>query len=147
LQVQRHIDFVARVGVVTIDPQLVVGRVHTLHPHLVDKNVSGNLIFVSAVDHHFSLRVQVAHRPGGLAESEVMYRSCGDFQTQESHNYNNCNAFHKALGFIVHYFSIAKVLKLSHPTKKTSYKPMLTIANRTAICDVIILKSFVYEKL
>ena len=36
LQVERHIDLVARVGIVPVDPYLVVRRIHALHPYLVD---------------------------------------------------------------------------------------------------------------
>ena len=40
-QIERHIDFVASVSVIAVDPQLVVGGVHPFHPHFVDKHESG----------------------------------------------------------------------------------------------------------
>lgn len=51
LQVERHDDFVAGVGVVAIDPDFVIGRVDAFHPDLVDEDVGLDLIVVAAVEH------------------------------------------------------------------------------------------------
>jgi hypothetical protein len=71
LQVERHVDFVTRIGVVTVDPQLVVGRVDALHPDLVDQHIGLDFVIVPAVDHHLLLRVEVLHRALGLWKGEV----------------------------------------------------------------------------
>ena len=86
-EVERHVDFVAGVGIPAVDPELIVGGVDTLHPDFVDKHVGGQLILVAEVDHHLVLRVEVAHCPCGLAVGEVVDRPCGDFEAQESQCY------------------------------------------------------------
>lgn len=78
-QVERHVNFVAGVGVPAVDPELVVGGVHTLHPYLVDKHVGGQLVLIAEVDHHLVLSVEVAHGSGGLTVREVVDRPCGYF--------------------------------------------------------------------
>ena len=96
LQVQRHIDLLARVGVVAEHPQLIVGRVDALRPHLVHQDVGLNLVFVATVNHDFVLRIQVPHRARGLTLREVAYRRCRCHKTHQGHNRQDCNAFHKA---------------------------------------------------
>ena len=86
-KVERHVNLVACVGVIAVDPELVVGGVYTLHPYLVDENIGGNLILVTEVNHHLVLGVEVTNGSDGLAVGEVVDRSCGYFEAQESHNY------------------------------------------------------------
>jgi hypothetical protein len=86
-KIERHVDFVASVGVPAVYPELVVGGIDSLHPNLVDEYIGGKLILVAEVDHHLVLRVQVTHRSHRLAIGEVVYGPCGNFQAQESHNY------------------------------------------------------------
>ena len=74
LQVYRHVNLFAGVGVPAVDPQLVVSRIHLLGPHLVQQNVGLNLVLVAAVDHQLALAVEVAHRAVGLAAREVEHR-------------------------------------------------------------------------
>jgi len=71
-QIEWHIDFVAGVGIVAVDPELVVGGVDSLHPYLVDKHVGRQLILVAEVNHHLVLSVEVTDRSGGLAVGEVV---------------------------------------------------------------------------
>lgn len=71
LQVERHVHFVARVGIVSEYPQFVVGRVDALHPHLVDEYVGLDFVIVAAVNHHLMLRVEVLHRACGLCVGKV----------------------------------------------------------------------------
>lgn len=72
LQVQGHINLVSRVGIVPIKPDLVVRRIHSLHPYLVDQHVRLNLVVVTAVNHQLLLLVQVIHRPRRLAVREIV---------------------------------------------------------------------------
>lgn len=62
LQVQGHIDFVAGIGIVAIDPEFIVGGVHSFHPNFVEEDVGLNLIVISAVNHDFALRIQIIDR-------------------------------------------------------------------------------------
>ena len=120
LQVERHIDFLARVGIVAEHPDLVERRVVALHPHVADEHIGLDFVIVATVDHHLLLRVQVAHRPLCLSEREEpdgIGRGC---QAQHHHNYNQCNAFHGFNVLIVHRFSTAKVQKLSDMAQKKS---------------------------
>lgn len=124
-KVERHVNLVAGIGIPTVDPELIVGGVYTLHPDLVDEHIGGQLILVAEINHHLVLGVEVADGSHSLAVGEVVYRSCGDFEAQESHNYKNCNAFHKALVFLFHLFSTAKVRKLSQIGQKSTAKIVL----------------------
>lgn len=102
LEVEGHVDFVAGVGVVAIDPEFVVGAVDAFHPHFVEEDVGLDFVVVSAVDHDFALRVEVVDGAGGLAVGEVVDGPSGSSQAHQDHNYNNCNSFHKALLLFVH---------------------------------------------
>ena len=96
LQVEGHVYLVAGVGIIAVDPYLVVGRVDTLHPYLVYEDVGLNLVVITTVDHDFLLRVEVADSAGGLAVGEVVDGPSRSSQGHQDHNYNDCNAFHKA---------------------------------------------------
>ena len=87
LQIQRQIDLVARVGIVAIHPDFIVGGVDALHPYLVDQHIRRQLVFVAGINHHLVLRVQVAYRPHSLAVREVMHTPCRHAQTHQSHHY------------------------------------------------------------
>ena len=73
-QVERHVNLVTGIGVVAIDPNLVVGRVDALHPNLVDEHIGLDFIIVAAVYHQFVLPVEVVHCPFSLAAGEVVDR-------------------------------------------------------------------------
>lgn len=96
LQVEGHVNLVARVGVVAIDPDFVVRGVYALHPDFVDQDVGLDLVVVTAVNHDFFLRVEVAHGACSLAVGEVMDGPGRSSQCHQDHNCNDCNAFHKA---------------------------------------------------
>jgi hypothetical protein len=99
LEVERHVDLVAGVGIVAENPELVVGGVHTFHPYFVQQDVGLNLVVVATVDHDFALRVQVVDGAGGLAVGEVVDGPSRSSQAHQDHNYNNCNSFHRAYLF------------------------------------------------
>ena len=71
LQVERHVDFVARIGIEAVDPQFVVGRVDSLHPDLVNQHVGFDFVIVPAVDHHLLLCVEVLYCALSLLKGEV----------------------------------------------------------------------------
>ena len=102
MQVEGHVDFVAGVGVETVDPNLVVGGVDALHPDFVDEYVGLNLVIVSAVNHQLVLGVEIVDGACGLAVGEVVDGPSGRSYAHQDHNYNQCNAFHGfgILGFV-----------------------------------------------
>ena len=72
VEVDGHIDFVASVGVVSIDPYLVIGGVDALHPHLVQQYIRFYFVIVAAVNHYLLLCVQVGDCTLSLRPSEVV---------------------------------------------------------------------------
>lgn len=72
LQLERHVDLFACVGIVAVYPQLVVGRVDALCPYLVDEHIGLDFVIITAVDHHLVLPVQVINCSVGLAAGEVV---------------------------------------------------------------------------
>ena len=76
LEVERHVNLVAGVGVITVDPQLVVRGVYPLHPYFVDEYVGLYLVIVAAVNHHLAFRVEVVHCTFGLCIGEIPDGCC-----------------------------------------------------------------------
>lgn len=75
LKVQGHEDFLAGVGVVAVDPDLVVAAVETLGPHVVDKDISFQLVGIAAVDHQLRLVIEIVHHAVGLGVGEIVHRA------------------------------------------------------------------------
>ena len=124
LQVEWHIDFIARIGVVAEDPDLVVRRVHSLLPHLVHQHVRLDLVIVAAINHDLALCVQVTHRPRGLRMREIPDRRGRGRQAHQRHNYNECNAFHGCRVLLVLLISYCKGTKtFQHGKKNVSLHP------------------------
>ena len=71
MQVEGHVDFVAGVGIETVDPNLVVGGVDALHPDFVDEYVGGQLVLVATVNHQLVLIVQAGYCACCLAVGEI----------------------------------------------------------------------------
>lgn len=111
MQVERHVDFVAGVGIESVDPDFVVGGVDSLHPDIINQHVCLNLVVVAAVNHEFLLRVEIVHSARGLAVSEIVDTPGRGSQAHQDHNYNQCNAFHKALCFFVSLIQYCKNTK------------------------------------
>ena len=99
MQVDRHVDFVARVGIESVEPYLIVRRVHPLHPDVVYEHVGLYLVVIPAVNHQLPLAVQVVHCATGLAVGKVVDGPSRSSQAHQDHDYYDCNSFHKALGF------------------------------------------------
>lgn len=85
LQVQGHIDLIACIGIVAIEPYLVVGGVYPLHPHVAYQHIGLNLIVIATVDHQLALPVQVVYCARGLAVGEIMNRTCRCPKGQQHH--------------------------------------------------------------
>ena len=71
LQVDGHVDFVASIGIVAIQPDFVERSADLLCPHFVDKAVGGQLVLVAAVYHQLVLIVQVSYCSCSLVVSEI----------------------------------------------------------------------------
>ena len=61
LHVERHVNLVAGVGIIAVQPDFVVGRVDALHPYLVDQHIGLNLVIVAAINHQLLLGVEVLY--------------------------------------------------------------------------------------
>lgn len=85
-KVERHVNLVTGIGVVAIDPNLVVGRVDALHPNLVDEHIGLDFIIVAAVNHHLALRVEITHRALCLRQGEIAHRVCLCCECEEQYN-------------------------------------------------------------
>ncbi len=77
-QVDGHVDFIAGVGIPTIEPNFVKRRTDLLGPHFVDEAIGGHLILVAAPNHQFVLVVEHRHGAGSLMIGEIKdVFSCG----------------------------------------------------------------------
>lgn len=72
-QIKWHIDFFTGVGIVAVEPNLVVFAVHRLSPHLVDDDISCKLVFIAAVYHQFILGVKCRSHSFCLRTGEIAY--------------------------------------------------------------------------
>ncbi len=79
VEVDGHVDLIARIGVPTEEPNLVVGGVDTFHPDVADENIGFYFVVVAAVEHQFVLSVEAAYGALGLAAGEIVdgAGSCG----------------------------------------------------------------------
>lgn len=75
-QVDGHIDFVAGVGIVAVEPNLIELGVDTFGPYLVDEYVGFNLIGIATIDHQLVLRIEVTDGSFGLRIGKITYRIC-----------------------------------------------------------------------
>lgn len=74
LEVERHIDLFAGIGVVSIEPDLVVLGVDLLGPDLVDESVGLDFVFVATVDHNLTLSVEIFDSSQSLPMGEIADR-------------------------------------------------------------------------
>ena len=72
-EVDGHIYLLASPSVVAEEPHLVVLRVDTLVPNLVDEAVGLNLVGIAAPYHQFVLRVEIVDSAFHLAEGEIAH--------------------------------------------------------------------------
>ena len=75
-KVDRHVYFLAGVGIVAIQPYFIVFAVDGLGPNLIDDNVCCKLIFISAVYHKLVLGVEGCSHTFCLWTREVTYGVC-----------------------------------------------------------------------
>ena len=71
LHIDWHIDLFSGVGVVAVKPNLVEGRRYLFGPHIVDENVGGQLVCVTAINHQFVFIVQQTDSAQRLIIGEI----------------------------------------------------------------------------
>ena len=98
-KVDGHVDFLAGVGVVAVQPDFVVFAVDGFHPHFVDDDVSGQFVFVSAVYHQLRLCVERRGDAQRLWTGEVTNGFCGNGGGQQDHCYCQDEFFHDKAPF------------------------------------------------
>ena len=99
-EIQRHIDFVAGVGVETVEPNFVELGVDLFGPHFVDENVGLDFVVIAAVDHKLGLSVEVTDSALGLTEGEIANGVSRNAQSQRDKSQRKKDFFHNNESFI-----------------------------------------------
>ncbi len=71
LEVDRHVDFIARIGVPSVNPDFEERRADLLSPDFIDQAIGGQLVFIAAVDHQLVFVVEDGNSAGGLSVGEI----------------------------------------------------------------------------
>ena len=99
-EIDRHIDFVAGVGVETVDPNFVELGVDFFGPDFVDENVGLDFVVIAAVDHKLGLSVEVTDGALGLTEGEIANGASRNAQSQRDKSQRKKDFFHNNESFI-----------------------------------------------
>ena len=100
VEVEGHKNLFARIGVITIDPQLVILTVYTLVPHLIEQHVGLQFVFVAAVNHHLVLRVEVLRHADCLRISKIVHRPCRSSHSGKHKHDGKDETFHRFIFFL-----------------------------------------------
>lgn len=87
-QVDGIVNLLARVGIIAIQPNLVVFAVHRLIPHFIDNHIRSQLVGIAAINHQLRLPVESRGHADSLRSGEEAHLVGGD--RQGCHQQRDC---------------------------------------------------------